>query len=389
VDLARAGEGPVRRALLLILAGLAGAGDTGPLAGRSLAEALRQLEARGLHVIFSSELVRPEMQVASEPKASRPEEVLAEILRPHGLAFRPGPGGRVLVVRAPLAYASPAPDSARRRPAPAFGSEVRVVRLDVSVIGRDGRFVTDRGLDDFEVYEDGVRQTMAIFTRREMPLSLVLLLDASSSMSDRLALAKAAATGFLQTLRPQDQASVIEFNDAATVLQEMTSDQAVLRQAIERVSAKSATALYNSLYATLNALPRSRDQAELRRHAVLLVSDGEDTASLVWEEQVLELARRREAAIHTIDLGTQHLSSRSARLLRVLSSESGGQLHRLASVADLAGVYARIGEELRSQYTVGYQSSAVPDGRWRRIEVRIRGGRDLHVRHRTGYYAEP
>jgi Ca-activated chloride channel homolog len=377
------------RLLLLVLAVLAAADEPAPLSGRPLADALRLLEARGLPVIFSSELVRPEMRVASEPRGGRPEDVLAEILRPHGLAFRPGPGGRAVVVRAPPPEAPP-PAVAPPRPAPAFVSEVRVVRLEVSVLGRDGRFVTDLGPEDFEVYEDGARQDTALFTRRELPLSLVLLLDASSSMGDRLPLAKAAASGFLQTLRAEDQASVIEFNDAPTVLQEMTSDRAALRRAVEHVSAQGATALYNALFATLSDLPLSPDQAEMRRQAVLLVSDGEDTASLVWEEQVLELARRREAAIHTIDLGARDPASRSARLLRVLSAESGGELHRLASVGGLAAVYARIGEELRSQYTVGYQSSGVvQDGRWRRIEVRTRGRRDLRVRHRTGYYAEP
>jgi Ca-activated chloride channel family protein len=380
----------VTRALLVCIAGLAAAAETGSLAGRPLAEALRLLEARGLGLIFSSELVRPDMRVASEPKATRLEDVLAEILRPHGLAFRPGPGGKMLVVSAPLAAPAPASALARSRPPPSFGSQVRMVRLDVSVTSRDGRFVRDLGADDFEVYEDGARQVVAAFTPREMPLSLVLLLDSSSSMADRLPLAKAAAVGFLDALRPEDEASVIEFNEASTVLQDMTSDRVALRHAVERIAAKNSTALYNALYAALQSLPRPPDdQAEMRRRAVLLVSDGEDTASVVWEEQVLELARRREAAIHTVDVGTRDPASRSVRLLRVLSSESGGELHRLASIEDLAGVYARIGEELRSQYAVGYQpSAAVQDGRWRRVEVRIRR-RDLRVRHRTGYYAEP
>jgi VWFA-related protein len=378
----------VIRALLLLIVSLIVADEMESLAGRPLAEALRLLEARGLGVIFSSELIRPEMRVGHEPKASRPEDVLAEILRPHGLAFRPGPAGRLVIVRAPQASRPQAPDPSPSAAPPAFGTEVRVVRLDVSVVGRNGRLVTDLGREDLEVYEDGVCQPLSIFTRREMPLSLVLLLDASASMSDRLPLAKAAAAGFLGTLRPEDEASVVEFNDVTTVLQDSTSNRSALRQAIERISATGATALHNSLYATLSDLPPSPDAAEMRRRAILLVSDGEDTASLVWEEQVLELARRREAAIHTIDARARDASNRSARLLRALSSESGGRQHPLASIDDLAGVYARIGEELRSQYTVGYQSSAVRDGRWRRVEVRVPRRRDVQVRHRTGYYSE-
>ena len=99
----------------------------------------------------------------------------------------------------------------------------------------------------------------------------------------------------------------------------------------------------------------------------MLVSDGEDTSSLVWEEQVLELVRRREATIHVIALNRESdASNRSARLLRLLSAESGGEVHHPASIRDLDSVYSRIGEELRSQYTIGYVSSnPASDARWR------------------------
>lgn len=278
-----------------------------------------------------------------------------------------------------------------QRPAPlAFGADVEVVRLDVSVLAGDGRFVTDLGERDLEIYEDGERQAPTSFVRRELPVSLVLLLDASASIADRLPLAQAAATGFLDALRPQDEASVTEFNDAVRLLQASTSDRDALRRAVGRISAGSSTALYNALYVTLKSLPTGARDADLRRRAVLLLTDGEDTASLVWEEQVVELARRREAAIHVIDLRPRTEQNRSARLLRVLSHESGGELHHPGSIHDLDEVYSRIGEELKSQYTVGYVSSkAVHDGRWRRIEVRVRGRADLHLRHRTGYYAVP
>jgi Ca-activated chloride channel family protein len=361
----------------------------GPLAGRPLGDALRLLQERGLPVIFSSELVLPQMRVTSEPKATRPEEALVEILRPHGLAARPGPGGRLLVVRAP-SPASPDEDP-RVQKLPSFGSEIRIVRLDITVVRRDGRFVTDIASKDLEIFEDGVLQAAdtVTFIRREMPVSLVLLLDASASMSDRLSLAQAAATGFLERLQPEDQASVVEFNVATNVLQEMTGDRAALRQAVERIDARGPTALYNALYATLMRVPKPQREAEVRRRAVVLLSDGEDTASLVWEEQVLELARRREATVHVIALSARGTSNRSAGFLELLSRESGGEIHRPESVGDLANVYARIGEELRSQYTIGYQSSSAQDGRWRRIQVRVRGRRDLQVRHRLGYYAAP
>lgn len=274
--------------------------------------------------------------------------------------------------------------------APAFSAEVGVVRLDASVLSKDGRFVTDLGERDLEIYEDGERQVPSSFVRRELPVSLTLLLDASASIADRLDLAKAAVIGFLDALRPEDDASVTVFNDGVSVLQEATPSREALRRAVERISAGSSTALYNALFFTLKRLPEPSRDVELRRRAVVLLSDGEDTSSLVWEEQVVELARRQETAIHVIDLRPRADGDRSARLLGMLSRESGGEVHHPASIHDLDTVYARIGEELKSQYTVGYLSSnASQDGGWRSIEVRVRGRRELQVRHRRGYYAVP
>lgn len=288
------------------------------------------------------------------------------------------------------AAALPSLSQDQRTRLPAFGTGVEVVRLDVSVLNGEGRFVTDLRVGDLEIYEDGRLQKSTSFVRRDLPLSLILLLDASASIADRLPLARAAVMGFLEALRPQDDASVIAFSDSVSVLQEATSDRDALHPAIDTISAGGATALYNALYVTLEPIRAEKRDAELRRRAILLLSDGADTASLVWEEQVVELARRCEVTIHVIDLRPRDHEDASARLLEVLSHESGGEVHRPASIHDLEAVYSRVGEELKSQYTLGYVSSdASQDGRWRSIQVRVRGRRELQLRHRTGYYAVP
>jgi len=297
-----------------------------------------------------------------------------------------------VVLAALLAPAPPLPgQEGLEQATPTFGSTIQMVHLDVCVVDRSGSLVTDLDEGDFEVLEDDAPQSLVTFVRRELPVSLVLLLDASASIRNRLALAQAAATGFLDDLRPEDEASVVAFNDSVTVLQRSTGDRKALRRAVASISAGGTTALDNALYSTLRRLPRARDDATLRRRAIVLLSDGADTASLVWEEQVMELARRREATIHVIDLRDQgETRDHSARLLQMLADESGGEVHRPASAGELGAVYARIGQELKGQYTVGYVSShARHDGRWRRIDVRVYGRRDLRVRHRTGYYDMP
>jgi Ca-activated chloride channel family protein len=304
---------------------------------------------------------------------------------------RRGPVAAVLFAAA-LVPGTPGPrQESTRPPALTFGSEVGVVRLDVTVVQPDGRFVTDLREADFEILEDGARQAVASFLRQELPVSLVLLVDASISVADRMPVARAATKEFAGTLRPDDEVRVVAFNDGVSVLQELTSDRQALRRAIEGISAGGATALYNALYSTFKTLPPAFSDGRLRRRVIVLLSDGEDTASLVWEEQVLELVRRREATVHVIALRRESdASNRSARLLRLLSLESGGEVHHPGSIRDLASVYERIGDELRSQYTVGYVSkNPAKDGRWRRIELRVRGRKDLQVRHRTGYYAVP
>jgi Ca-activated chloride channel family protein len=286
---------------------------------------------------------------------------------------------------------APPPQAPARAAIPTFGADVEMVRLDVTVVDRDGRFVTNLTESDFEVYEEGRRQPMSTFLREELPVSLVLLVDASISVADRMPLAQAATVRFVTMLRPEDDVRVTEFNDRVTVLQESTADRGALRTAIARITAGGATALYNALYATLRNLPPAFAGGKQRRRVIVLLSDGEDTASLVWEEQVLELVRRREATVHVIALRPEDEgANRSARLLRRLSQESGGEVHQPGSIRALDSVYARIGEELRSQYTVGYISTdATHDGRWRNIELRVKGRKDLQVRHRTGYYAVP
>jgi Ca-activated chloride channel family protein len=270
-----------------------------------------------------------------------------------------------------------------------FGSDVGLVRLDVTVERPDGRFVTDLKESDFELLEDGRPQEISTFAREELPVSMVLLVDSSISVADRMAIAQEASSRFVTGLRPDDEVRVTSFNERVAVLQDFTSDKEALRAAVERIRAGGATALYNALYSTLRGRAPQWADGRLRRRVIVLLSDGEDTASLVWEEQVVELVRRREATVHVIALRKESdASNRSARILRLLAAESGGDVHRPESIRDLDGVYGRISDELRSQYMVGYvPSNPSRDGGWRRIELRVKGRKDLQVRHRVGYYA--
>jgi Ca-activated chloride channel family protein len=278
---------------------------------------------------------------------------------------------------------------------PTFGAEIEVINLNISVTDGRSRYVTDLKEDDFAVFEDGVRQELSLFTHENLPISMVVMVDSSASMDEKLPTAKAAATRFVKTLREHDLAQVVQFNDRATVLQEFTPDHTALEAAIDGLQAAGPTALHNALYVALKELGKQTRTRELRRRAIVLLSDGEDTASLVSDDQVLELARSTEIAIYSISLRPDRVQDRNrlsfsqaAHLLTALSRETGGQVHFPNSLSELDSVYDRIAEELRTQYSIGYVSSNQRrDGKWRRIVVRTPEREDLQVRHKIGYYA--
>ena len=280
-----------------------------------------------------------------------------------------------------------------RRP-PTFEAGIEVINLNVSVTDPRNRYVTDLVEKDFAVYEDGIRQDLSLFTHENLPISLVLMMDTSASMDEKLKVAQAAAVRFTKTLRPQDLAEIIQFNDRATVLQDFTADQDALAAAIHKTEASGPTALHNALYIALKDLGKQKTAGELRRRAIVLLSDGEDTASLVTDDQVIELARKTEINIYSISLRPNRPSDRTrlgfsqaAHLLTALATETGGQVHFPNSLSELDTVYDRIAEELRTQYNLGYVSSNKRrDGKWRRIVVRIPDREDVQIRHKIGYY---
>jgi Ca-activated chloride channel family protein len=181
------------------------------------------------------------------------------------------------------------------------------------------------------------------------------------------------------------------------VLQDFTPDHGDLDRAIRRTAASGPTALYNALYVALKDLARlKRAQGDARRLAVVVLSDGEDTASLVTDEQVLDLARKSEISIYPISLRANRVQDRerlafsqATHFVTALARDTGGRVHFPNSLSELDDVYDRIAEELRTQYSLGYVSSNKRrDGKWRRIVVRVPARQELLVRHKLGYYGD-
>jgi Ca-activated chloride channel homolog len=278
---------------------------------------------------------------------------------------------------------------------PAFRSAIDVVSMSVTVTDSSSKYITDLTEKDFEIFEDGVKQDLTLFNRSNLPVALSLLIDTSSSMEDRMATAQDAAIGFVRKLRPTDLGEVIGFDSRAEVLQKFTGNTAELEQAIRKTVAGGSTSLNNALYIALKGLKKIpvQQEDEIRRQAIILLSDGEDTSSLVTFDDVLDLARRSETAIYAIGLmedtgGGQSKGFREATYaLRQLTNDTGGRAFFPADVRSLANVYGQIYDELSSQYTIGYTSkNPRRDGAWRRIVVRV-ARPNAQARTKQGYFA--
>ena len=283
---------------------------------------------------------------------------------------------------------------AQDRQRPSFRAGVEIVSLNVTVMDPANRYVTDLDQTDFNVFEDGVKQDVSFFNKRQQPIALSLLLDSSASMEDKLPTLQKAAVEFVRTLKATDIAQVIDFDSRVEIRQPFSSNKPELEAAVLDTAAGGSTSLHNAIYISLKELRKIKAQSEedVRRQALVVFSDGEDTSSLVSFEEVLDLAKRSETAIYTIALRSNETSQskgfREAEfVMRQLAQETGGRSFFPSRIEDLSGVYAQIGDELASQYTIGYTSKNTQrNGAWRRVVVQVTRP-NATPRTKKGYYA--
>jgi Ca-activated chloride channel family protein len=274
-----------------------------------------------------------------------------------------------------------------------FRAGVEMVSLNVTVTDSTGRYVTDLDQTDFSVFEDGAKQELSFFNKTNLPIALSLFIDSSASMEQRMEHAQEAAIGFARKIRSQDMAQVVDFDSRVEIKSGFTNKLEDLESAIKTTSAGGSTALHNAVYISLKELAKvkAKNPDEIRRQAIVVLSDGEDTSSLVSFEEVLELAKRSETAIYTIGLQPRETTAlrgfREAEfVLRQLAQETGGRSFFAQKVEDLKDVYGQIADELSSQYSMGYASkNPRRDGQFRRLVVQTNRP-NTTARTKRGYY---
>lgn len=269
-----------------------------------------------------------------------------------------------------------------------FQSGIEVTSLAATVTDRDGHPVTGLAREAFEVYEDGVLQTITQFTNERVPIGLGVLLDCSDSMyGKRMDDARAAVDRLLfELLDSADEFFLMAFNHRPRALTGWTREPGDVRHALAGLRPSGGTAIYDSI---LDALPLIEKRAR-QRAAILIISDGADTASTATLRELRPALRRSDTFVYAIAIDSPDRQPINTRVnpaaLREITAESGGRTEIVQTSAQLDEAAARIADELNHQYVLGYTSSHGADGQYHSLRVRVPGSDD-RVRARNGYVA--
>jgi VWFA-related protein len=288
---------------------------------------------------------------------------------------------------APTLLATQQPPLRSDRP---LQSGVEIISITATVTDKDGHLITGLGREAFAVFEDGVSQTITQFTNERVPVGLGVALDISDSMfGKRIQDARAAVDRFLfELLDESDEFFILAFNHQPRTLTGWTHAPEDVRRVLDGLKPFGGTAAYDAVIESLPMLERRSRQ----RAAVLLISDGADTASNATIRDVRSALHRSDAFVYAIAIDPperQAINTRvNAQALRELTAESGGRTEVVQNATELNEATARIAEELNSQYVLGYNAPRGADGQFHSIRVRVPGS-EYRVRARAGYVATP
>ena len=284
-----------------------------------------------------------------------------------------------------------------------FRTGVDLVRLSVTARHQDGQVARDLGPEEFEVYEDGVRQDVHHFGHDETPISVVLLLDKSSSMmaGDKFMHAKDAVINFVKALKRGDEVLVISFSDSIDALGGFGLDIKTIERAVKRLDTQARTRLYDAVIESAREIAGA-DRKDKR--ALLILSDGEDTASGAGLETAVEAVHLAEVPAYAIAIefgGRDRVrpaadplwrrlggdADRELRPLRRLTDGTGGWTYPIEAAKRCTEICLRVADELRNQYLLAYYpSNEELDSAWRTIDVRTTRP-NVTLITRDGYYA--
>lgn len=288
------------------------------------------------------------------------------------------------------------PPPVTQEPNHSIRQNVDMVVLHATVTNKSGEFVEGLKKTNFRVYEDKVEQTIAVFQRRDIPVTMGLVVDNSGSMREKRAQVAAAALTFVKTSNPQDEVFVVNFNDEYYIDTpgDFTHNMPDLQDALSRIDSRGSTALYDSVVASLHHLKIGHRD----KRVLLVITDGDDDASRLSFAQAIKTAEESDASIYAIGLFSEDdrkhnhsMIRHSERVLKELADATGGMAFFPKDLTEVTPVCEQVARDIRNQYTIGYYpTNSAKDGTFRRVEVKVfppSGMGKLDIRTRTGYYA--
>ena len=296
----------------------------------------------------------------------------------------------VALVAGALLAAAPLPSAPGAGPedqqAGVFRSGAKMVPVYATVTDSQGALVPNLTREDFEILDNGVRQELVVFENQTQPITAVVMLDSSGSMTNSLKLVNAGAEQFIIRLLPQDKAQVGAFNDKVEFSGTFTSDRDELVAALRELDFGNPTRLYDAIDQSLDRLG-----AVEGRRVIVVLTDGDDNSSKVGQGDVLSRALADEVMIYGIGLesdyfdGMRRVRTNPDRVVRKLAEETGGGYYLLKATADLNTTFTRIAQELHSQYVLGF-SPTLLDGKVHKLTVNVKRP-GMKARARKSYVA--
>ena len=240
------------------------------------------------------------------------------------------------------------------------------------------------------MYENGSPQAIKIFKREDVPVSMGILIDDSGSMRDKRAKVAAAALALVKASNPQDEVFIVNFNDEAYLDQPFTNNINKLQDALQRIDSRGGTAMRDAISMSIDYM---KEKAKKDKKVILVVTDGNDTASMETLEKTVAKARQSEVLIYAIGiLGEEEPreSKKAQRALKALAEASGGMVYYPKQMPDVEKMSLDVAREIRNQYIIAYSPALQNlDGSFRQIKVTVNGPGHPTVRTRNGYYATP
>ncbi len=269
-----------------------------------------------------------------------------------------------------------------------FRSDTRLVVLHASVVDSKGKLVTNLPKEAFKVTENGQPQQLRIVRREDVPVSLGLIIDNSGSMRNKRTKVEAAALAMVKESNPRDEVMVVNYNDEAYEDVPLTSDIKKMEEGLQRIDARGGTAMYDAVAMTIDRL---KQKGKREKKVIMLITDGNDNASLTKLEQLLRKVSSEEIVIHCIGLleEEERTAARKAkRAVESMSTATGGLFFFPKDLAEVERISLEVAQDIRNQYVLAYSpTNQTLDGSFRTIKVTANGPNKPTVRTRTGYYA--